>query len=134
MARGEPIGLWLLPALCGIGFATAFYTLVVSESRQEGRLQLAQLSAEIGVGGGLLFWLILRWLGFGGGGVFYGFAQAAVRAAIWAVVAWPLTMWRLERRLGVPYHQSYDITTLICGVMLLFFFIVASAAVVLPYL
>jgi hypothetical protein len=134
MGRGEPIGLWLLPVLCAIGFATAFYTLVVSESRQEGRLQLTQLSAEIGVGGGLLFWLILRWLGFGSGGLISGFGQAAVRAAIWAVVAWPLTMWRLERRLGIPYHRSYDTATLICGVMLLLFFIVASAAIILPHI
>ena len=60
--------------------------------------------------------------------------QAAVRAVIWAVVAWPLTMWRLERGLGLPYHRSHDMATLICGVMLLSFFIVASAAVILPYL
>ena len=135
MGRGEPIGLWLLPVLCAIGFATAFYTLVVSESRQEGRLQLTQLSAEIGAGGGLLFWLILRWLGFGSGTFApAALGQAAVRAIIWAVVAWPLTMWRLERGLGVPSHRSHDMATLICGLMLLLFFIVASAAVVLPHL
>lgn len=135
MGRGEPIGLWLLPVLCAIGFATTFYTLVVSESRQEGRLQLTQLSVEIGAGGGLLFWLILRWLGFGSGTFApAALGQAAVRAVIWAVVAWPLTMWRLERGLGLPYHRSHDMATLICGVMLLLFFIVASAAVVLPHL
>lgn len=135
MGRGEPIGLWLLPVLCAIGFATAFYTLAVSESRQETRLQLTQLSAEIGAGGGLLFWLILRWLGFGSGTFApAAFAQAAVRAALWAVVAWPFTMWRLERCLGVPYYRAYNTTTLICGVMLLLFFIVASAAVILSHI
>jgi len=41
---------------------------------------------------------------------------------------------RQEVALTVPYQRSYDTTTLICGVMLLSFFIVASAAVILPYL
>lgn len=135
MVRTEPIGLWLLPILCGLGFAVAFYVLTVNESRTEGVPRLARLSAEVGGGGGLTFWLVLRLLGFGSS-IFapYVFAQAAVRAAIWAVLAWPFTAWRLERTLGLPYHQSYNVTTLICGVTLLLFFIAASAATIIPYL
>ncbi|UCC68236.1 MAG: hypothetical protein JSV79_14200 [Armatimonadota bacterium] len=135
VVRAEPIGLWLLPILCGLGFATAFYVLTVNESRTEGVPRLARLSAEVGGGGGLAFWLVLRLLGFGSATFApYMLGQAALRAAVWAVVAWPFTAWRLERTLGLPYHQSYNVTTLICGVALLLFFIAASAATIIAYL
>ena len=83
-----------------------------------------------------VFWLIVRGLGFVSGGTFIGaaVAQALVRAVLWGIVTWPVTSWRIERRLGLPYHRSYDLTTSICGVTLLLLFILASAAVVARYL
>lgn len=131
-----PGAIWLLPLYCGLGFGVAYYVLTRDDRIEaRGRL-LALVALEIAVGCGLVFWLILRVLGLGGGGTFIGAAVAhvVVRAALWGVVAWPFTAWRVERRLGLPYHRSYDLTTSICGVTLLLLFILAGAARVARYL
>lgn len=131
-----PGATWLLPLYCGLGFGVAYYVLTSDDRIETNSARLARLALEIGVGGGLVFWLILRGLGFVSGGTFIvaAVAQAFVRAALWGVVAWPFTAWRIERRLGLPYHRSYDLTTSICGVTLLLLFILASAAAVARYL
>lgn len=134
MPGSNPIDLGLLFVLCVTGIAVTFYALSQEAGRDGGVPGILWLSLQIGAGGGLFFWLVLRWLGFGQG-VFgpAALGQAVVRAAIWSVVAWPLTAWRLEQTPGVPHHRSHDVTTFTCGVMLLLFFIVTSAAVVLSY-
>lgn len=131
-----PGATWLLPLYCGLGFGVAYYVLTSDDRIETNSARLARLALEIGVGCGLVFWLILRILGLGGGGTFIGAAVAhvVVRAALWGIVTWPFTSWRIERRLGLPYHRSYDLTTSICGVTLLLLFILASAAAVARYL
>ncbi len=135
MPRSNPIDLGLLFVLCLIGIGVTFYSLTREADGEGGVSRLLWLSLQIGAGGGLFFWLVLRWLGFGQS-IFAPAAlgQAVVRAAIWSVVAWPLTAWRLERTLGLPHHRSYNVTTFTCGVMLLLFFTVTSAVIVLSYL
>lgn len=131
-----PGAVWLLPLYCGLGFGVAYYVLTGDDRIETNSAGLARLSLEIGVGCGSVFWLIMRWLEFGSGSTFVGamVVQALVRAALWGVVAWPFTAWRIERRLGLPYHRSYDLTTSICGVTLLLLFILSSATVVARYL
>ena len=133
MPRGDPFGFWMLLVFCAIGFAVAFVTLRVQLS-EKADSELAGLSAQIGVGGGLLFWLILKLLGFGSGASIYALGQAVVRAFIWGFGAWPFTMWRLQRVLSLEQSRSYDLTTRICGVMLLLFFLLSSAAVIMTCL
>lgn len=133
MPRADPFGFWVLPVFCAIGFGVAFVTLRAQLPRKADS-ELAGLSAQIGVGGGLLFWLILKLLGFGSGASIFALAQAVVRAFIWAVGAWPFTMWRLQRVLSLEQSRSYDLTTRICGLMLLLFFLLSSAAVIMTYL
>jgi len=131
----NPIDLGLLFVLCLIGIGVTFYSLSQEADRDGGVPSILWLSLQIGAGGGLFFWLVLRLLGFGQGTFApAALGQAVVRAAIWSVVAWPLTAWRLERTLGLPHHRSYNVTTFTCGVMLLLFFIVTSAVIVLSYL
>ena len=135
MPGSNPIDLGLLFILCLTGIGVTFYSLSQEADRDGGVPSILWLSLQIGAGGGLFFWLVLRWLGFGQG-IFAPAAlgQAVVRAAIWSVVAWPLTAWRLERTLGLPHHRSYNVTTFTCGVMLLLFFIVTSAVIVISHL
>jgi hypothetical protein len=135
MASSDPIAVWLLPTFVALGFGVSFYLLSEQELRNGTARRLVRLSAEIGGVSGAIFWLVLKWLGFGSGT--FGphmLGQAVVRAALWGVFAWPFAAWRLERVLGLPHWRSYDLTTRICGIMLLVFFIVGSAAVIISYL
>lgn len=135
MPRYNPIDLGLLLVLLLTGIGVSFYALSQEADRHGGVSRLLWLSLQIGAGGGLFFLLVLRGLGFGQGTFApAALGQAVVRAAIWSIVAWPFTAWRLERTLGLPHHRSYNVTTFTCGVMLLLFFIVTSAAVVLSHL
>ena len=133
MPRGNPFDFWLLPVFCAIGFGVAFVTLR-SQLPEKADSELAGLATQIGVGGGLLFWLILKLLGFGGGASIYALTHAVVRAFIWGFGAWPFTMWRLQRALSLEQSRSYDLTTRICGLMLLLFFLLSSGAVIMTYL
>lgn len=133
MGTAQPIGLWLLPILCLAGFAVSFYFLAQQAGdKRQARLLVA--SAEIGVGAGAFFWLVLRWLGFGSGMIApLALGQAAVRAVIWGIVAYPFSVWRLERSLKLPYYRAAEVATWACGVMLLLFFIIVAAAVIISY-
>lgn len=136
MARVDPIGGLLLLFLCAIGFGVSLYTVSQEELGERGRSRLLLLCLEIGAVGGLGFWFLLRITGFGkGAGIgLAALMPAVVTMVIWAVVAWPFTAWRLERAAELPSHRSYDVTTKLCLVTLLLFFIISSAFVVLSYL
>jgi hypothetical protein len=135
MPSSDPIAIWLLPVFAVLGFGVSFYLVSEQELESCQPLRLVRVSAEVGGACGIIFWLVLRWLGFGSGT--FGphmLAQAVVRAAIWGVLAWPFTAWRLERVLGLPHWRLYDLTTRICGIMLLLLFIVSSAAIIISFL
>ena len=131
-----PGAVWLLPLYCGLGFGVAYFVLTSDDRIEANSARLVRLSLEIAAGIGFVFWLMMGVMGFGRGGTFTGGGVVRVlgQAALWAVVAWPFTAWRIERRLGLPYHRSYDLTTSICGVTLLLLFILAGAARVARYL
>jgi hypothetical protein len=121
-----------LPVWCAIGFAVA--CVAASEIRElsGSRRLLVRIAAEIGVAGGVAYYLVSTWVGLTGafGAVGAGrwvLVQMGMVAVIWSLVCWPFTMWRLERRLGMPYYKSYDATTRICGVTLLLFLVVTAA-------
>ena len=127
--------LWLAPVCCAIGFAVAYSVVSGLGGVYELRRRLARTAAEIGVVHGLLYWYLALRPEVGGTlSLFAGLTDIVVTVVIWSVVAWPFAMWELERRLRIPYHKSYDVTTRMCGTTLLLFLVITGVHRVLVFL
>lgn len=126
-AYGRSAELWLLVVYVGIGFGSAFWMLSQQRIRASSS-QVIRAALEIGAAAGLVWWVVIALLGFSsGGGVFAAGFNVVLRVVAWGVPAGLLAAWRLDRTLRLPFHQSSEIVTPLCGIMILLF-LLASAA------
>jgi hypothetical protein len=126
MTYGRSAELWLLFVYVGLGFGVTLWTL----ARQQLRVapaQVVRVSLEVGVPAGVIWWAVIAWLGFSfGGGIFAVGINLAIRVVLWGVPAGLLAAWRLDRTLGLPFYRSSEITTPLCGTMVLLFLLVSA--------
>jgi hypothetical protein len=127
MTYGRSAEVGLLLVYVGLGFGVTFWTLAQQHLRV-GSSQVVRASLEIGVAAGLVWWAIIAWLGFSFGmGIFAIGFNVVIRVALWGLPVGLLAAWRLDRTLGLPFYQSSEIVTPLCGTMVLLFLLVTAA-------
>jgi hypothetical protein len=127
MVYGRSAELWLLVVYVSIGFGSAFWMLSQQRIRASYS-QVTRAAIEIGAVAGLIWWVVIALLGFSfGGGILAAGVNVVVRVVAWGVPAGLLASWRMDRTLKLPFYQSSEIITPLCGVMVLLFLLVSAA-------
>jgi hypothetical protein len=119
------IELAWLPVLCLLGGLIAYVVLSLDD-RVQDEPQRPRFALEVGAGAGAWYWLVVRWPGLSqsmGVSAHYGYTRGllgalVMEAIIWAVPVWPFAAWRMERLLHMPFWRSSDVTTRVCGAVL----------------
>jgi hypothetical protein len=119
MFPSSVIPVWWMLVFCGASWISCYLALSSDERIVSGFAAKARVTAELAVPGGVLYWLVVRWMGWG-----YpvhlqprylhfddaaGFAFFA--GLIWIAPAWFLTAWRLERVLREPFWRCSQTAT-----------------------
>jgi len=130
MAPAPSNELWLLVVYSVIGFAAALVVLGARGDRLE-RGRVLRAAAEIGVVGGVVWWLILRWWGLGNPGSVWAVPMSLLaRVVPWGVVVGLFAAWRVERA-GVAAYETSEVATRFCGGAVLLFLMIGAADLVI---
>jgi len=123
-------GLWLLPVYSIVGAMAAFVVLA-QRTEALSRGQLLEVASEMGVLGGVGWWLIIGAWGLGAsGGIFAIPVHLALRVVPWGLAVGLFAAWRIERA-GMPAHQTSDAVTHMCGAMVLLLLVISGADLVI---